>query len=459
MNNAKKILLILFILLGCLLNSGVYSQCNAQDTNVFSKNLRLAKVQDDFNQLKMTINSYHPMIFTDKEELNDLFTKQYQKLTDKMSLIEFYRIIEPIISKIHCGHTYLELSDENRNFIVNQCKGFPIFLKFINERAYVYQNFSDQKIPVRAEVVEINHQPMKTIISTIFDNVRADGTNQTFKYNLLNRIDYYFNYLFFMLIDTSKEFNITYINPVDNKSYSTILSAVPFKELTSEIQVSDIGLATIPLKSACFSEINKDYAMLSIKTFSYRTEEFEFKDYIDDFFKTIRNQKVSNLILDLRNNIGGSTTTGSHLYSYLIHETSPYFAGRSEQWIPPIKPAKNNFNGNLYVLVNGGSFSQSGFLCSLLKYNKLGLLVGEETGGSFLCSGPPFRKIVLNHCKIVITCPSFRSGTAVTGLPFGRGVTPDYIITPTIEDYFGGNDRQLEYVVKLIKSGYSTNSK
>ena len=70
---------------------------------------------------------------------------------------------------------------------------------------------------------------MKTIISTILDNVRADGTNQTFKYNLLNRIDYYFNYLFFMLTDTSKEFNITYINPNDNKSYSMTLSAVPFK--------------------------------------------------------------------------------------------------------------------------------------------------------------------------------------------------------------------------------------
>ena len=69
--------------------------------------------------------------------------------------------------------------------------------------------------------------------------------------------------------------------------------------------MSDIGLATIPLKSACFSGINKDYAILTIKTFSYRTEEFEFKDYIDDFFSTIRNEKVSNLILDFRNNIGG----------------------------------------------------------------------------------------------------------------------------------------------------------
>jgi hypothetical protein len=51
-----------------------------------------------------------------------------------------------------------------------------------------------------------------------------------------------------------------------------------------------------------------------------------------------------------------------------------------------IKPARNKFSGTMYVLIDGGCFSTTGHLCSLLRYHGIGTFIGEETAGSFACT-------------------------------------------------------------------------
>jgi len=38
-------------------------------------------------------------------------------------------------------------------------------------------------------------------------------------------------------------------------------------------------------------------------------------------------------------------------------------------------------------------------------------------------------------------------------LVFGRGIFPDYHITPTIQDYIDGRDVEMKFAIGLIKKG------
>ncbi len=48
----------------------------------------------------------------------------------------------------------------------------------------------------------------------------------------------------------------------------------------------------------------------------------------------------------------------------------------------PTKPNKEAFQGKVFVLINGGSFSASSIITAKLKNDKRAILVGEETGGA-----------------------------------------------------------------------------
>ena len=96
------------------------------------------------------------------------------------------------------------------------------------------------------------------------------------------------------------------------------------------------------------------------------------------------------------------------IYSYLISKPLSFLTPNgsmvtSDLKFNQVEPAPNHFNGNLYILINGGSFSATGLLISLLKYNHIGQFIGEESGGSYITSANKFqRNIELPNTKLGI---------------------------------------------------------
>ena len=127
-----------------------------------------------------------------------------------------------------------------------------------------------------------------------------------------------------------------------------------------------------------------------------------------------------------------------------------------EQWVPgyaslkkPLKPKEPQFRGKLYVLIDGECFSTTGHLLSLIKYHKLGVLVGEESGGSFYCYGCQ-TDITLPKTKIIFSYSQCTFQTKVTGFSTSTGIQPEIKIKSSIEDVISGKDAVMEYVLKLI---------
>ena len=125
------------------------------------------------------------------------------------------------------------------------------------------------------------------------------------------------------------------------------------------------------------------------------------------------------------------------VYSYLlinVHKDKDgknYFGTETK----PHQLNKNAFNGKLYVLINGASFSASSILSTNLKGAQRATFVGEETGGDFNGTVAGFMPVLkMRYSKL-----NFRIGV-MNFEPFyqtatiGHGIYPDVHIQPTLKD-------------------------
>jgi C-terminal processing protease CtpA/Prc len=177
-------------------------------------------------------------------------------------------------------------------------------------------------------------------------------------------------------------------------------------------------------------EIDKEssYATLTIsRSFYDKDVDSDFDSVLAAAFRSIRERKIENLILDLRNNEGGDERQQMELMSYLYGKSfklyqniylshldfrplKPVILERDSSallfnnedgymrkinenlWINNYEysdnlqlkePKSDVFRGRLYVLMNGTCFSSAADLISDLKRTTNAVFIGEESGGTF----------------------------------------------------------------------------
>jgi len=258
-------------------------------------------------------------------------------------------------------------------------------------------------------------------------------------------------------------------------------------------------------KDLQFLAPDSSIALLKIKDFM----KGQYKKFYAQAFKQLNATKTKTLILDLRDNPGGRLADASDLCAYLstsnfqfidepevtsktslLHLSDfrgmslvgkafyvaftpvrlpfmTYFflsthKGEKDKFyhsLPGSKsrnPKPDNFNGKIYTLINGGSFSASCILSSNLKGANRSVFVGEETGGAFngtVAGFMPVRTLPKSKLKI-------KFGLMLINTPFsvkeeGRGIFPDVEITPTLEDRYKGIDAELNWVLNEDESNIS----
>lgn len=251
-------------------------------------------------------------------------------------------------------------------------------------------------------------------------------------------------------------------------------------------------------KSLKFIQSDSSVAILKIKNFS---DGKYYKAY-NLIFDSIKKHNVKNLIIDLRDNPGGRVADAVNLYAHLTDKdfillqpalvtskTSLFKLGLFRN-IPKIsypfaavfypfymgfsylrttkndfgkyqyklvgsrktKNASNYYNGKIYVLINGGSFSASCIVSASLKSNPNVTFVGEETGGAFNGTVAGIMPVVdLPNSKIPLRLGLMDIKTINQSEINGRGIFPDVEIIPTIKDKIAKKDPELEWVLKDIK--------
>ncbi|MBU2928870.1 S41 family peptidase [Winogradskyella psychrotolerans] len=237
--------------------------------------------------------------------------------------------------------------------------------------------------------------------------------------------------------------------------------------------------------------------LLKIRGFS----NGNYKHFYDESFKTLDSLQTEVLVIDLRNNFGGRLNEITYLYSYLTDKnftminpsevntrfpllksvmsnttptTAKVFAGMMSPVLLTIdlfktkkkddtlyytfksakeqKPKPLNFKGEIYVLINGNSFSASSILSTKLQGDERATFVGEETGGAYNGTVAGFYKVYeMPHTKVRARIGLAHIDAPYKTTPDGYGVKPDVEILPTYEDRLHHIDPELQWVLEDIE--------
>jgi hypothetical protein len=250
---------------------------------------------------------------------------------------------------------------------------------------------------------------------------------------------------------------------------------LPFSHynLTRDIKKSNSILEAFSEKNGSgnlyeMRDYDKNTCYLKIASFSGTSRE------IDSLFKIINSKNCSNLIIDLRDNRGGSINSGLRTAQYLINADLDGGIFLARKWyennngIPKpedyknypavseanqelfmatinqhgaikltAKPLVNRFQGNVFILTNKNTGSTCEPLVYGLQQNKYATIVGEKTAGAMMSS----EKFDVGE-EFVIIIPTADFFTSDGFHIDGTGVKPD------VETK---SSNALDYVLNKIK--------
>jgi hypothetical protein len=235
-----------------------------------------------------------------------------------------------------------------------------------------------------------------------------------------------------------------------------------------------------PSPLATLDWLDAHTARLRVPTFSnrrYREVGRDYRAVIQSLFDTLSAQRARTLILDLRDNGGGSEGNENYLFSFLVQQPLRKYAsvqargatiaivdaqgGRHEVevfddeeltrqtrlrngYLSRLNQAPEGlmshwvsrspvFNGRLVVLAGGNTFSGAAELSSMLQHVRRGLFVGEEVAGAHAGNTSGYTwDVALPHSGMQLQVPLLRFRFAWTGRPLGRGVRPHCPVPPDL---------------------------
>lgn len=185
-----------------------------------------------------------------------------------------------------------------------------------------------------------------------------------------------------------------------------------------------------------------------INLFSFsKNSQKEFEGALSKFAESRSNK----LLLDLRNNPGGFLSSAIDIASWFVPTGDPIVTERgkegSEEKIYRSRGHSLGGNFDMVVLVNGGSASASEILAGALQEYGVAELVGTQTFGK----GSVQELIRFDdgtELKITIAKWLTPGGISITE----NGLTPDYVVEFTEDDFENGIDPQLDKALEILLS-------
>lgn len=450
-------------------------------------------LQEDFTLLRNILEAKHPSLYwyTSKDSMDQYFERGYQAITDSMTELQFgWHILAPLTTAIRCGHTGFGMSKGWNKFIKNKrIPSFPYHVKVWNDTMMVMGSLNRKDTVIKRGdfITSINGIKNADLIPTMFNYMVADGYAENVNYNRLSGSFPYFHRNIFGLY---QHYFVQYRDSSGNEKSALIPFFAPAQDSLKKDKSGQIKKRKIPryekLKNLRSLEMDSSYALMTINHFT----QLNVGGFIRRSFRKMRKNNTKNLIIDLRANSGGKIDKSVLLTKYLINSPfkvadsaysksknfSPYnryiskscesnlglmmatkkksdkkyhFGFWERHFFKP--KMKNHFNGNVYVLVNGLTFSASTLFANAVEGQENVHIVGEETGGGWYGnSGILIQSITLPNTKLRVRLPFFRLVQYRHINQKGTGIIPDVYIGPNWRDILKGTDTKLEAVKKMI---------
>ena len=492
-----------YLLLNLIFSAQINGQTNLVKGDILKKNL----IIEDLTILEKALTEIHPGIYryNTPETIKQAFEVYKNNLPIQLSEAEFIKGLAQLVSKIRCGHTYVNpwnMNAELRERLFGGKIFFPIGFEIVDNRFIATENASNFETLKRgAEILSINGYPTSQVHDSLQTIARSDGNNyapfrnylslNNYEEYLWEAFDIYFP-LFFPLQES--EFAVEFKNYGSEESQKIKVSALSKAERAQKM-AKKYGSEILESKRWKFDIVNEDLAIIKLGTFAiWNWEDFNYKNWYRDAFREINSRGIKNLIIDIRGNGGGmgeprdelmgyltdkklnceedgkilirTTKVDESLHAYCDTYAKPILTGLpkskysafDENWYElkeksdcvTIKPNKDRFTGHVYVFGNGSNVSATYQQLDKLKRNGLATLIGDVSGGNLQgVNGGQYIFLRLPHSKMEVDIPL--KYFSPKGTQPDKGVDPDEIIYYTQKDIAEKKDAYLEFVLSKLK--------
>ena len=430
------------------------------------------EVIEDLQFLRESLEKAHYDLYAyiTKKAFNQNFEKIKSSITkDSLSILEITSLFQAVISKANNGHTEIPFPGAvYGEYAYSDGTLFPLEIAFEDGKALIRKNLSNNAaIKIDTEIISINNQTIDEVLQKIYPLISAE--RRYFKLAKLELIS--FPRLYWQAFGEQKNFEVEIKKDGIIEKYQ--LKSI---NLIEEYEMK---------RNEIFSD-KRELQFLNqsgyLKPGNFGGDEQKYRRFIDSSFVEINKKNVPNLIIDLRNNLGGDDsfsdylvsyiadqpfrwnseftlktsailkahvqenydTTNSYWQSVLTHEDGSIYPYEFDEYKP--QPKEKRYSGKVYVLVNRQSHSQSAVTAAQIQDYKFATIVGEETGD--------FPSLYASQYSFVLPQTGIDVKIAkgfivrVNGSKKAEGVIPDIYIKDHLLDE---NDEILEGLLKQIE--------
>lgn len=420
------------------------------------------KVIGDIDYAIKVMEDVHPNLYDQisKESFIAKTDSLKNLLPLKVSDVELYKTLRKTFAQIGDGHTGAEWDFFFNRMALFFRKTLPYKIEVKDERLFVAKNyFYRNTIPIGSEIIMINGKPASQCLVEISELLSYESN--PFRNSMIA------SPLFWGLWNNFEGFEITY--QTLDKKIETIKSS-------GGIISKMVAFSESAGKDFSYKILPDNIGYIEFNSFSNLDK---FESFLDSTFKSIQNNNVNDLIIDIRKNGGGNSSLGDELMQYIsktdfkmadsvtIKLSKDLIDKGYFNWLDSTKRIAgtiytsydtsrvklrenpSRFKGNTYLLVGGPTFSSASMFASSFKCHNVGEIIGTETGGLTVCFGDVY-VFQLPNTKFDMRV-SYKKFFEACGVDNRRGVIPDYIVESSFEDDEKGIDRVLVFTIDLIK--------
>jgi C-terminal processing protease CtpA/Prc len=486
----KKIGFVVILVFLCQTGNYVFAQKHPYQLSKKSA----PELKEDFTILRKVLEANHPSLYwyTPKDSMDLYFDESINSITDSLDEVQFKNKVAWLVSKIRCGHTTVLFSKAyTKNAARFRFPSFPLYLKAWDDSLVVLANvFPKDTIFKRGTLITgINGRTNRQLLDTLFQFISSDG----YAFNYKNQVvSSNFPIWYKTILGVDSTYHISYIDSTGKEATAILKN---FKPITDTSQKERSRRAELPsrrqlrkarllAKRDMSIDTGLSTAYIRLTTFS----SGRLRRFFRRSFKTIQQNKIEHVVIDVRENGGGKVSNSILLTKYLsdhsfkvgdsvvatsrkfqygryinpllvywlamnlgahkMNDGSIHFRRYEKNFFHPKK--RFHYDGQVTLLQGGFSFSATVMFIANLKGQKNITVAGEESGGGYYGNSAMYLPtIILPNSRLRVALPMYRLVMDSTR-PKGRGIIPDLYIPPSSGAIKKGIDQKIYQIKQMI---------
>lgn len=455
----------------------------------------------DVALLRRALETVHPGLYrySDKAAIDAAFARLEAAAAVPITELALHAEIARLLAAIHCDHTKAEMSEALDDFRTRNATHLPLRFQLIEGRMIVVASDGQPGAPpAGSEILSINGMPVPKLLLQIAPLVSYDGTtDQAIAAKLADDSD-------LMGDDLNENYPALFGFPdrwqVEWKTVGAMTSATATLKPIRFAQWTALPAPGAKYRSEFYNAVtwrmSGKTARLGIDTFVNYRNPVQATAFLGGFFAAMKEAGTDHLILDLRDNGGGSEDASVALGRYLIDRPFTWskpirykavrygdlpqyfetwgdrearfnapldaFARTADGWydrIPVLGGAtlgdgdstfeqqpvgEFGFRGRLTILSGPRNGSGATRTIAQLREKAGAVIIGEDSAGS--AEGPTAGSIFLMKLPesgIRVRIPEAWNRTNIASFVPGKGVPVDQLVVPTLADFEAGRDRAI----------------